>query len=423
MRFLIKLCLWLVVLVPALAITMVIVVLQDAPLVDARVELSPENVKRARSLLKAHDPRKLPAGSVRTVRLRKDDLELGANFIATRVGRGGANVELEKARLKIDLSTELPKGDASGSGHFVNVSVTLKQSPAGPPTFERLKLGSMPVPALIANAGLTFALRNVSGGAGGTAIAELLRDVQFEPGTLAVTYEWRPEVLDGLRGQIVTDADRVRLERYHNELVAVSRRLPPDAPVSAALKPLFALAQQEAERSKEPIAENRAVLLVLSGYGAGRGISGLVPEAKSWAKPAPLKLTLRGRRDSAQHFLTSAGLVVLGGQQFSDLIGLAKEVADSRGGSGFSFTDIAADRAGTMFGETALYSEALANRLQVRMSKGLSDRDLAPPFADLPEFLPEAEFKRRYGRIGSRAYNAEVNRFEQRLAKLSLYAR
>ena len=43
--------------------------------------------------------------------------------------------------------------------------------------------------------------------------------------------------------------------------------------------------------------------------------------------------------------------------RLSDVIGLYKEIEDSRGGSGFSFNDIAADRAGTRFGEKAVASE------------------------------------------------------------------
>jgi len=41
-----------------------------------------------------------------------------------------------------------------------------------------------------------------------------------------------------------------------------------------------------------------------------------------------------------------------------------------------------------------------------------------PPFADLPEFMPEPEFKRRYGGIGAPAYNAMMEDIERRIAAL-----
>jgi hypothetical protein len=94
---------------------------------------------------------------------------------------------------------------------------------------------------------------------------------------------------------------------------------------------------------------------------------------------------------------------------------------DSRGGSGFSFNDIAADRAGTRFGELATSSEVAAKTLQRRVAKGIVDADLLPKVSDLPEFMPEPEFKRRYGGIGAPAYNAMMRDIEQRLSALPLY--
>ena len=51
---------------------------------------------------------------------------------------------------------------------------------------------------------------------------------------------------------------------------------------------------------------------------------------------------LSGRRDFVQHFSISAGMEVVGGERASRFIYELKEVLDSRGGSGFSFTDLAA---------------------------------------------------------------------------------
>ena len=59
--------------------------------------------------------------------------------------------------------------------------------------------------------------------------------------------------------------------------------------------------------------------------------------------------TMLGRRDLAQHFVLSAFLAANSGTQAAEAAGLAKEVVDAQGPSGFSFTDIAADRAGIRF--------------------------------------------------------------------------
>ncbi len=43
-----------------------------------------------------------------------------------------------------------------------------------------------------------------------------------------------------------------------------------------------------------------------------------------------------------------------------------------------------------------------------------------PPWSDLPEFMPEAEFKRRFGGIDAPPYRAMMRKIEQRVAALSV---
>ncbi|MBI1991579.1 MAG: hypothetical protein HYS65_18110, partial [Betaproteobacteria bacterium] len=128
-----------------------------------------------------------------------------------------------------------------------------------------------------------------------------------------------------------------------------------------------------------------------------------------------------GREDFPQHFTISAAIAANAGAPLSDAIGLYKEVDDSRGGSGFSFNDIAADRAGTRFGELAAGSRESAMKLQRQVAAGVRDADILPPVSDLPEFMPEAEFKRRYGGIGAPAYKRTMDDIERRIAALPLY--
>ena len=80
----------------------------------------------------------------------------------------------------------------------------------------------------------------------------------------------------------------------------------------------------------------------------------------------------------------------------------------------------AADRAGTRLGELAVGNRESALNIQRMVTAGVSDKDLMPPFADLPEFMPEAEFKRRYGGIGAPAYKAMMDEIERRIAALPL---
>jgi hypothetical protein len=51
----------------------------------------------------------------------------------------------------------------------------------------------------------------------------------------------------------------------------------------------------------------------------------------------------------------------------------------------------------------------------------LKESDLMPEIADLPEYMPEAEFKRRFGGVGAPAYKQMMQDIERRVAACALY--
>ena len=163
------------------------------------------------------------------------------------------------------------------------------------------------------------------------------------------------------------------------------------------------------------------MIIVLAFYVNGKGLSALVPAARDWPQPSPRVVTLAGRTDFPQHFTISAALAATAGTPLSDAVGVYKEVDDSRGGSGFSFNDIAADRAGTRFGALAGVRDPDAAKLSGRIGGGLPQASFFPEVKDLPEFMAEPEFKRRYGGIGQPAYQKMVTEIERRIAALPLY--
>ena len=149
-------------------------------------------------------------------------------------------------------------------------------------------------------------------------------------------------------------------------------------------------------------------------------IAALVPEAKTWPQAAPRPVTLSGRDDFPKHFLVSAALAANAGKSLADAVGLYKEIQDARGGSGFSFNDIAADGAGTRFGELATGSADAARKLQQRVATGLSEADVMPASADLPEFMPEAEFVQRFGGVGGPEYSRMMTEIDARIDALPI---
>jgi hypothetical protein len=145
----------------------------------------------------------------------------------------------------------------------------------------------------------------------------------------------------------------------------------------------------------------------------------MVPAAYAWQRPRPVVVTLRQRDDSALHFLISAVIAAEAGTPLADAVGLWKELSDARrGGSGFSFNDLAADRAGTRFGELAVRSPA---QVQARLAAGATEADFMPDASDLPEFLPEAEFVARYGGVGGTPYKRMLAEIEARIDALAMF--
>ncbi len=105
----------------------------------------------------------------------------------------------------------------------------------------------------------------------------------------------------------------------------------------------------------------------------------------------------------------------------ANAVGVAKEIKDSGGANGFSFSDLAADRAGVQFARAAIASRDEAVRFQRRLSDLITEADIFPAVQDLPEGLSAPEFKRRYGDTNSRAYSRLVAEIDRRIGKITLY--
>jgi hypothetical protein len=128
------------------------------------------------------------------------------------------------------------------------------------------------------------------------------------------------------------------------------------------------------------------------------------------------RTTLDGREDWARHFCLSAALAVLENPFLSDAGGLMKEQLDAlTHGSGFSFGDLTADRAGVRFAEAATDSAPAAKAMQARLQEGYSADDFFPPASDLPENLTVEQFRRDYGGVGDQRYRLKIRQIEARL--------
>lgn len=395
-------------------------VLQHEPRVMRSDALAIADVERALRLVRAHDPRRALPGIARTLQLSRHEAELLLNHALARWFDARSQLELTPGRLRLATSVALP-ALRPPLPRWLNVEILLAED-RGLPRLESVHLGRLPMPSWAVRPLLAWAARQ-HGIDEGAAAALSLHRVRFSATQLTVVYAWGVEATARVLAALMPARDQARVKRYAEQLAELAMSWPAEQPVSLSqlLPPMFELARQRSlAPGGQPAQENRAALLVLGMVAAGADLATLLPERADTLRTRPLQLTLAGRRDFTQHFLVSATLAAESGTPLADMVGLYKELADARyGGSGFSFNDIAANRAGTRFGALAVQDPA---RLQQRVAGGLVEQDFMPDVADLPEFLPGGEFRRRFGGPGSPAYDRLLAEIDERLDATALFS-
>ncbi|MEQ8847646.1 matrixin family metalloprotease [Botrimarina sp.] len=129
---------------------------------------------------------------------------------------------------------------------------------------------------------------------------------------------------------------------------------------------------------------------------------------------------VRGRSDTLKHFVISAALAGLVGEAETHAWGVGKELADAarRGGSGFSFADLAADRAGVRFARAVIGGQAPLTAL----AAGFRVQNYVPPLDGFDEGIPIDQLIDQYGGVGDPRFSARVDAIDDRIDSLPPYA-
>jgi hypothetical protein len=218
---------------------------------------------------------------------------------------------------------------------------------------------------------------------------------------------------------------RAATEEDLRRMVAAGPTLPPgDARFGALLQAAFA--PSETNRADLSIIEQNRAAIIAFGIAVGhanlarfigwKADSVLVQNAVA----ASQGTTLNGREDWPRHYAVSAALAVLQHPIVSDAGGLMREQLNTlTRGSGFSFGDLAADRAGVRFAFAATRSDIAASEMQARLRRGFSRKDFFPLEVQFPENLSLEEFRHNFGSVGSERYQSKVNEIEAALDRCS----
>lgn len=319
-----------------------------------------------------------------------------------------------------------------GGIRWLNIDARVPPFEDGP-RLAALRVGGVDLPPDLtldlARLGANLAL----GDRGGDRLLGMVRSLRIDDGALAVGFGGAPGGEGGLARRVVaaipggTLPDAARVAALHDVVRAAidAGTLPDTGTFLPHLR--FALGQAQAAAAEGAGASYAAAILALARACGGpearqipRSLTGPVTD-EGWQRDCDA-VTLAGRADLRQHFLLSAALQALSNRGVAVSLGEFKELLDSRpDGTGFDFTDIAANLAGIRLSDRVMALPPgdwpdLAARIG-------AESDILPRLTGLPGRMTDAAFRARFGSIDSPAYRALLAEIAARIDALPLHAR
>ncbi|MGR8997423.1 MAG: hypothetical protein ACU88J_00035 [Gammaproteobacteria bacterium] len=393
--------------------------ISDKPDIAVGWTLTRDDIARAKKIL--HEGAKTKPDEIGTIELSEADLNLAANYLLNRYSKSAAKIELKDKMLRFTVTMTLPQNSL---GKYVNISFRLgNDNGIERPSLKKFKAGKLLLPAKFAAFVINKTIRYTSLNDYFILATQPIKYVKFDQQKITIIYFSSLENLIKARNFLIQSGDIPNQDIYRQKVAEIIARHDPEWRLSLAdlLKPLFALAYQRSTL-KNAIEENKMAIMAINDYVNKKEAN------KFFSTPALKPVTgkqysafLYKRIDLAQHFIGSAAITASVNGQVAQVFGEDKELNDAHGGSGFSFIDLAADKAGTRFGEMATSSPESARKTQKAMSEIKDYSDFMPDPRDLPEHMDEAEFKQRYQSVDSPAYQEILKLIDARIAATPIY--
>lgn len=385
------------------------------------------DIKEAYAFFKRYDPREMDAGVLSKVTATDDEINTAIAAGLSGFAQAKGRIAVTPFGLIVVGTVALPVPNVP-FGRYINLSATVAPSPSGL-DIASVSVGAIKLPPSLVKAALILVLDGLLGKDMGKASFESVESVTMEGRAVTVAFRPPPTLFANVATaarHIVRSADVEAVRVYYERLAKLGDAFKRSRRVSLTdfIGALFKLAEERSAFG-DPIEENRAVILALAMYFGDDRFERIIGSVRTGNLegfyPETEHVTLEARHDWVQHFITSAGLAVASGRGITYVIGEAKEIIDTDGPSGFSFTDIAADRTGIRFAEIATRSAGSARRLQHALAGFPTESDFFPRVGDLPEGLDEAQFKRLYGDVNTSTYLAVISEIDRRIAGIALY--
>ena len=411
--------------------------LDTAPGVAMNQQIGTAERVHLTNLLRNNSPRLLRPGQ--TNQLTLSDAELNALLtwgLSLGSSDRAAMVAIDGGVAQVNATVGLP---GLGDARYLNLSATGSADVffgKASLQLDALRIGNIKLPRWSLDLITPMLITKINSDPRARALLEAFESVELEHRAVSATYgrlelggELRDDVFGSLGNEQDSAAFRAALRAQLGSIEALALDIPSFAdPFKFQLRGAFALARQRSYADgASPVLENRAALIALGILFGHRRIASVVAELQNETLPSLPRSQhprIEQRVDLAQHFFTSAGLTVLTTQAVGIDIGRLKEELDAsnRGGSGFSFADLAADHAGVRLAEAATAGMREAFAVQEALANLAQPDEVVPQLLDLPEGLSLSVFEERFGGVDGERYQELVDLIERRIGALPVYA-
>lgn len=410
-------------------LSLLLLVCSTSPLVAPTTNLSPSQAAQARrgaaQILK-------PLMSSReqvSIRISNSDLEAISDTVSYTVPAFYLRLNSSAYAVSTAVSLTIIPGLV-----YVNAHCLLMPNQQDELAFSECKLGSLPVPGLMVEYFFKGLARVFFGKEALVTLNNILKSATLSDEQVAVQFEKPSNLKDTVEGRLsdtfkviqdlrqIAPIDGANTQAINFYIAEIRQSAVNASTTAEVVGDVFAIAQQRSF-TNDPVEENQAALWALAITLGAPDMARIVALPVDYSLALPSRFNLRNRLDLRLHFFISVGLRLASEKRLSINIGKLKEILDSaKGGSGYSFVDLTADKAGVELADFTLASEKNALRVQDILAKSADEGLFIPLLHDLPEGLNEAQFARIFGSEDDPRFREVESTIDERIAALPLYS-
>ncbi|MBL6999626.1 MAG: hypothetical protein ISR73_07175 [Gammaproteobacteria bacterium] len=411
-------------------VSAVFLLLDDQPLVSSYQAISPETLRRAKNTVKYS--RQQFVNNSRGLVISIDQVSELLSLLSHLIPRLSTRLDKQNDQLLYAFTLRIPDNPV---GRFVNVSIRFVDPQDL--TSGTFSAGSISVSNKIGLKILALSLPLWLDQQSVEPVRRLIKKSRFNERLIFLEFTDgidRQVLLEDIFGQIMqhqgkllSDAEIKNIAFYYGLLAQLANNN--DKAVFSVfdfIQPLLMAASVRSYADPAAAARQNESALIALGLLLGdrqlvRALQNVVNIPTGSRKKINVKLA--GRKDLKLHFLYSSIIQILTNRGISLSLGEIKEISDmDRGGSGFSFVDIAADRVGLHFASIAIDPAGGALLLQNQLKTARSEASFFPDISLLAENLTQREFAQAYQNTESAAYFLVIDEIDRRIHALPLYS-